>query len=356
MQFKRFCSLGIAAAVSLSVLAGSAVANTSPTQLEFDFNQSDSGFTPIFSDYPNETGVEAFYEFQSSHTDVPIVDAGKGLYISGNNHSDDLFMGYYKKLTGLAPKTDYQFTIQFQLGTNVETDLIGIGGTPGESVFVKCGVASTEPKNHLDTLNHFRLNLDKSSQSQGGADLAMVGHLAKDVTNRPGEYEFKTVQTKVVATTDAAGSAYLVIGTDSGFEGITSYYLDDISVSWSLTEDVLVTRGDAAVMLLDHINPLNKEIGTSTFSDVPWDAPYARAIAWTQQKGYLCGYSDNTFRPDQPMTTEQAMVMLHRLFGSPDMADTGILEQYPDGKQVSPWAQEAVSWALTHGFLAVKEK
>ena len=53
MQFKRFCSLGIVAAVSLSVLAGSAAANMSPTQLEFDFNQSDSGFTPIFSDYPN---------------------------------------------------------------------------------------------------------------------------------------------------------------------------------------------------------------------------------------------------------------------------------------------------------------
>ena len=58
-------------------------------------------------------------------------------------------MGYYKELSGLAPETEYQFTVQFKLATNVENDMIGIGGAPGESVFVKCGVASEEPENSL---------------------------------------------------------------------------------------------------------------------------------------------------------------------------------------------------------------
>ena len=40
--------------------------------------------------------------------------------------------------------------------------------------------------------------------------------------------------------------------TDSGFEGVTSYYLDDISVSWADTATASITRGDAVKMLFDH--------------------------------------------------------------------------------------------------------
>ena len=64
MRFKRFCSLGVAAAIGMSVLAGAAAAKEMTTGLSFDFNRNDSGFTPIFSDCPNEHGVEEFYEFR----------------------------------------------------------------------------------------------------------------------------------------------------------------------------------------------------------------------------------------------------------------------------------------------------
>ena len=58
MRFKRFCSLSIAAAIGMSILAGTAAAKETTTGVGFDFNQNDGGFTPIFSDYPNEQGVE----------------------------------------------------------------------------------------------------------------------------------------------------------------------------------------------------------------------------------------------------------------------------------------------------------
>ena len=106
MRFKRFCSLSIAAAIGMSILAGTAAAKETTTGVGLDFNQNDGGFTPIFSDYPNEQGVEEFYELRSGHEEVPIADAGKGLFLSGNNHSDDLFMGYFKELSGLAPETE----------------------------------------------------------------------------------------------------------------------------------------------------------------------------------------------------------------------------------------------------------
>ena len=65
MRFKRFCSLSIAAAIGMSILAGTAAAKETTTGVGFDFNQNDGGFTPIFSDYPNEQGVEEFYELRS---------------------------------------------------------------------------------------------------------------------------------------------------------------------------------------------------------------------------------------------------------------------------------------------------
>lgn len=351
MRFKRFCSLGVAAAIGMSILAGTAAAKETTAGLTFDFNQNDGGFTPIFSDYPNEQGVEEFYELRSSHEEVPIAEAGKGLFLSGNNHSDDLFMGYYKDLSGLVPETEYQFTVRFQLATNVENDMIGIGGAPGESVFVKCGVASKEPENSLDSLNHFCLNIDKGSQSTSGSDMIVVGNLAKEEINRPGEYEFNEIETKVIARTDEAGTAYLVIGTDSGFEGVTSYYLDDISVSWADTATVSITRGDAVKMLFDHAHRWDEAVGPPTFTDVAWDAPYAEAVAWAEQNGYLGGYGNGFFGPEDMMSVEQAMVMIYRLFGSPKVTDAGVLDSYKDASQISPWARDAVAFSITNKLL-----
>lgn len=351
MRFKRFCSLSIAAAIGMSILAGTAAAKETTAGLTFDFNQNDGGFTPIFSDYPNEQGVEEFYELRSGHEEVPIAEAGKGLFLSGNNHSDDLFMGYYKDLSGLVPETEYQFTVRFQLATNVENDMIGIGGAPGESVFVKCGVASKEPENSLDSLNHFCLNIDKGSQSTSGSDMIVVGNLAKEEINRPGEYEFNEIETKVIARTDEAGTAYLVIGTDSGFEGVTSYYLDDISVSWADTATVSITRGDAVKMLFDHAHRWDEAVGPPTFTDVAWDAPYAEAVAWAEQNGYLGGYGNGFFGPEDMMSVEQAMVMIYRLFGSPKVTDAGVLDSYKDASQISPWARDAVAFSITNKLL-----
>ncbi len=351
MRFKRFCSLGVAAAIGMSILAGTAAAKETTAGLTFDFNQNDGGFTPIFSDYPNEQGVEEFYELRSGHEEVPIAEAGKGLFLSGNNHSDDLFMGYYKDLSGLVPETEYQFTVRFQLATNVENDMIGIGGAPGESVFVKCGVASKEPENSLDSLNHFCLNIDKGSQSTSGSDMIVVGNLAKEEINRPGEYEFNEIETKVIARTDEAGTAYLVIGTDSGFEGVTSYYLDDISVSWADTATVSITRGDAVKMLFDHAHRWDEAVGPPTFTDVAWDAPYAEAVAWAEQNGYLGGYGNGFFGPEDMMSIEQAMVMIYRLFGSPKVTDAGVLDSYKDASQISPWARDAVAFSITNKLL-----
>ena len=51
------------------------------------------------------------------------------------------------------------------------------------------------------------------------------------------------------------------------------------------------------------------------------------------------------------MSVEQATVMIYRLFGSPKVTDADILDRYEDGDQISPWARDAVAFAIANKLL-----
>lgn len=354
---KKIVSLGLAAllvinAVMLTAGAAAEPAASDSNTLKFDFTNDDSGFVPIFADYPDTEDVEDFYEFQHSYGVVPVPGAGKGLFISGNNHSDDLFMGYVKKLEGFAPGRTYHFSVNFHLATNVDGGLIGVGGSPGASVFVKCGVTTMEPRSSVlepGTGEHFRMNIDTGAQANGGKDMVVVGDMTKAENNRPGEYEFKEFQAEFEVASNTRGEVYLIIATDSGFEATTSYYLDDIVVDWKDTVQPTVTRGQGAQMLFHAADRANADPKDCKFQDVATDHPNAEAITWAQRNGYMCGYGNGRFGPDDSMTVEQAMVMIYRFFGSP-AADLSVLDKVEGSNRISPWAKNAVAWAIASGI------
>ena len=353
-MMKRFPTAGIAALLTLSMMTGctsAAAAHDSPNCVKFDFEKDDAGFMPIYADYPYSEGVEEFYEFQHEYGKIPIDEAGKGIFISGNNHSDDLFMGYVKVLEGFAPARTYHFTVSFKLATDVEGGLVGVGGSPGEGVTVKCGVTQTAPAAlpvENGGITYYRLNIDAGRQSNGGKDMVVVGDMAKTENLRPGEYEFKKFTAEFDTAANILGEVYLVIGTDSGFEATTSYYLDDISITWEeAAQQPVVTRGQAAQMLFNIADRPSADPAQCPFRDVTADNPNVEAITWAQEMGYLGGYGNGLFGPEDHMTTEQAMVMIYHFFGSP-AADQSVLNRYEDGNQVSAWAKDAVAWTIAN--------
>ena len=350
---KRVLIMGIASLVLLNMAAGGSLAaavSADSSSVKFDFETDVAGFTPIYADYPCSEGVEEFYEFQHDYGKVPIDGAGNGIFISGNNHSDDLFMGYVKALGGFSPARTYHFTVSFQLATDVEGGMVGVGGSPGESVTVKCGVTPTEPAAlpiEDGGVAYVRLNLDAGRQSNGGRDMVAVGNMAKEENNRPGEYEVKEFTAEFDTAANVLGEVYLVIGTDSAFEATTSYYLDDISVTWEeAAQQSAVTRAQAAQMLWNTAGRPGADPAQCPFRDVSADNPNRESITWAQQSGCLAGYGNGLFGPEDRMTIEQALAMLYRFFNSP-AADQTVLKRYEDGGQVSAWAQDAVSWAIT---------
>jgi hypothetical protein len=194
------------------------------------------GWVVEYSDYPQTSDPE-FYEFSSGVKEIPLVDGttAYGMYIEGNNHADDLFMFMKKQVTGLKSNTDYSVTFKFDLATNVLEGMMGIGGSPGESVFVKAGASTIEPSNIVDDQGWFRLNIDKANQANGGKDMLYLGHIASPDVKEYETFAIKTFDTSredFTVTTDSNGNTWIIFGTDSGFEGKTTIYYSSVEVQF----------------------------------------------------------------------------------------------------------------------------
>lgn len=85
------------------------------------------------------------------------------------------------------------------------------------------------------------------------------------------------------------------------------------------------------------------------FSDVADEAWYAGAIRWAASRGIVGGYGNGAFGPNDPITREQLAVMLWRYSGSPAAANMEL--NFNDESAVSPFAREALCWAVENGIL-----
>lgn len=206
--------------------------------LQIDFNESIAGWKVGFADYP--AGEEVFYELGSGHANLPAAlnTARKGLKVTGNNHSDDLFMFITKKVDGLEPNARYDFHFKVTFGTNAQNNCMGIGGSPGNSVWIKVGATKNEPKAIDDGTGFLLLNWDKGNQATGGSDAIIAGDFANHQecsnTDVVSTYLKKTLITErgaYTAVADDKGSIWLLMGTDSGFEGTTTIYFMELEVA-----------------------------------------------------------------------------------------------------------------------------
>jgi cyclophilin family peptidyl-prolyl cis-trans isomerase len=203
----------------------------STVAVSYDFASSDHGFVAGFADLPADFDP-AIYELQSGHRELPgNLGAGKALFISGANRSDDLWMYWKKKITGLVPGRLYEVAMDLEIASSAAEDLVGIGGPPGEAVTVKLGATPREPLAAPDKQGWLRMNLRKGNQAKGGRDLAAVGHVAKpeDGTDNYALLHRDNRAARATARAAADGSLWLVFGTDSGFEGTTALYYTKLS-------------------------------------------------------------------------------------------------------------------------------
>jgi hypothetical protein len=205
--------------------------------VSFDFGQSEEGWIADFSDLPSSDEDSTFYELKYAYTNLPPnLVTQKAMMLSGNNHSDDLFMFIKRKVTGLSPNTVYALVFEVELASNAPKGSVGIGGSPGESVYLKAGASELEPVKNVQG-DRYVLNIDKGNQGEAGSNATVLGDIATPLA--VAEYTLITRNNAspsaepLIAQSNSAGEIWLMIGTDSGFEGTTTVYYTKINVLFS---------------------------------------------------------------------------------------------------------------------------
>ena len=268
----------ILVAATLSSPSGSLAQDETPSEFTFDFETDAQGWTVGFADLPVDYD-QSIYELAHEHRPLPDGLEGGGIYIQGHNRSDDLFIFLKRQVDGLKPNTAYTVSVSVDLATNVSAGMIGIGGSPGESVFVKAGASTTEPLALEDINRYLRMNIDKGNQARGGESMVVLGDVAHpDVLNR--EYRVKTldnVDLPLSVTTDGEGRVWLIVGTDSGFEGLTRLYY--ARISYTLDPLERPSSGISTPPPEPTTTPKPKTTSTPTSEPTPTAAPTASPTA-----------------------------------------------------------------------------
>ena len=208
----------------------------------FDFETDAQGWLADWADYPANDSI--FYQLESKHTALPryIVPNQKGIYIKGFNHSDDLFMFLKKKLTNLLPNQKYKIQFQIQLASDAPTNAIGVGGSPG--LYIKAGATPIEPvkikQSDAGTI-YYRMNIDKGNQSMPGTQMDTIGKTGVSDTTTQFTLINRQNKNAFFATTNANGELWAIVGTESGFEGLSELYYSHIVLILSVmtkTDDI----------------------------------------------------------------------------------------------------------------------
>ena len=223
------CSARPAVTLLAAMLGGCSGNPTGPTDtltFTFDFRRGPQGFVAGFADYP--PGNAEIYELTSDYRALPPPLASEsGLFISGVNRSDDLFMFFKGPVDGLSPGASYEVTVSVEIATDVPAGCFGVGGAPGESVWVKAGATAVEPLPVREG-SYLRMNIDIGNQSAGGSEGVVLGDVANSRRcEQPPQWERKSFEGRPVPASvsiPASGRAWLLFGVDSGFEARTGIY------------------------------------------------------------------------------------------------------------------------------------
>ena len=96
--------------------------------------------------------------------------------------------------------------------------------------------------------------------------------------------------------------------------------------------------------------------GTASFPDVTSSDWFASAASWASTQGFMSGYSNGRFGPNDPITREQLAAILFRYSSTKgyNVSASAELSTFPDNAATSDWAVSAMRWAVGTGLLSGK--
>ncbi|WP_423128555.1 hypothetical protein [Gaoshiqia sp. Z1-71] len=199
------------------------------------FDNGKNGWEAVFASYPK--GGEENYELNSGITALPepLDGSKKGFMMHGNNHSDALRMLLAKQVGGLVPGQLYELIVELRLASKYPENSVGAGGSPGAANHLIAYASSRgfeiEEEDGIEVMLLFNLLPDPDiEEGRSTADLGTVGIEGDD-------FVYTLIERKndeaILCKADHNGKTWVITGTWSGFEGITTLYYDKIKLTFT---------------------------------------------------------------------------------------------------------------------------
>ncbi|GIP43595.1 hypothetical protein J45TS6_20540 [Paenibacillus sp. J45TS6] len=119
-----------------------------------------------------------------------------------------------------------------------------------------------------------------------------------------------------------------------------------------------ITRAEFTALLVRALG-LRSEQGELAFTDVKTTDWFAEHVNTAQTYGLITGYEDDTFRPNEKITREQAMHIIAQAMEITELKRTlaertveEILSSYEDANRISSWAKSGVADSLQAGIVS----
>lgn len=225
--------------------------------------------------------------------------------------------------------------------------------TKARYVRIRATEAVTDDKNKppLFTASEFQFYEDADATGPGGGDGGSGGdgNGGSDGNGNGGNGNDGNVHVEDIYSDVAADAWYAGAALWAYEEGVMTGVAPGV-----FGPEEAVTRGMLATTLHRMAGtPAAQDAG---FQDVDRDAYYAEAVDWAADAGVVTGYGDDgvLFGPEDAMTREQLAAMLFRYADKVADVDTSKradLSAYADADDMTPYARDAVSWAVAEGLI-----
>ena len=156
-----------------------------------------------------------------------------------------------------------------------------------------------------------------------------------------------------------AGAPITLTGDITGMEDAAEFILPKLS---SLMEPDGELEADRPVSRAEFCWMFNRMMGIAasdvpTFADIPEDAYYRNAVGFLEHFGVVAGTESGDFEPDEPLTREEAFVIIANFFTAfenvklVDSTSDDYFARYTDADEIKPEHRDAVA-TMVQGDIA----
>jgi uncharacterized repeat protein (TIGR02059 family) len=117
----------------------------------------------------------------------------------------------------------------------------------------------------------------------------------------------------------------------------------------SFKPDNSITRAELVALVNRAFDIPNQNL-TSSFSDIKASDWFYSDVISGQAAGYISGYPDGTFRPNNPITRQEAASLITNLLDL-NPGNTNAINAFTDNQSIDEWAKPGISAVVTQGIM-----